>query len=639
MVMGLSVMMNGQQAPAPRGVPDDWSHHHLVFSNPGTFADALKNGTLAQWYQITNEPRYQIQQLKRDLLKRQLAAAPDFAARQALVNATNTAAATAAEAAAERPPKPPKVTVSKDWSMSLGSGGKLGAGQYPAKYSFSTTATPSCSDYVVFPTGIPGSGTQASIVAYNNLYATTCGTAATRPGIYWAYNTGGTASLSPVIVWNGDQVAFIQVSGTTASLVLLKMANSGGTVSNPSTAISSSVANNVYRSTAAPCYTTFSLGANDTYSAPYYDYAHDIMYVGDDSGKLHKFTGVFSGTPSAAGSLWPVSVSTNKLTSPVFDPGNSQDIFVADSGGFLYSYSTSGAPAANSSQLAQSPGIIDGPVVDSANELVYIFVGKDWNTSTTNNVGCKSGTSYCNGVFKFSISAFNSAGTSNTASQCVAASASSWSTGTNCGGEFTFGSAGGSSSSPKFYDGTFDNIYYSGTGTTGNIWACSPKTGTIPRLSYAPLASIPAAGATYNPSSSETAIDYLTGTLIPGTPATCSPVTEIYGTGGGTTDYIFLSVTNDGSQTGCSGSGSAGACLYNFVVSTDGRNIAVPTSATAGMAAAGGSSGIIIDNTSSTAGESQIYFSSLSNETCGGNQTTGSGTGGCAVQASQSALK
>jgi hypothetical protein len=59
--------------------------------------------------------------------------------------------------------------------------------------------------------------------------------------------------------------------------------------------------------------------------------------------------------------------------------------------------------------------------------------------------------------------------------------------------------------------------------------------------------------------------------------------------------------------------------------------------ATAALPSAGGTSGIIIDNTISTIlepGTSQIYFSTLGSQACG---TTG--TGGCAVQASQSALK
>jgi hypothetical protein len=57
------------------------------------------------------------------------------------------------------------------------------------------------------------------------------------------------------------------------------------------------------------------------------------------------------------------------------------------------------------------------------------------------------------------------------------------------------------------------------------------------------------------------------------------------------------------------------------------------------MTVTGGASGIIIDNNvlpGALAGASQIYFSSLANESCAGNGTTGNGTGGCAVQASQS---
>jgi hypothetical protein len=59
--------------------------------------------------------------------------------------------------------------------------------------------------------------------------------------------------------------------------------------------------------------------------------------------------------------------------------------------------------------------------------------------------------------------------------------------------------------------------------------------------------------------------------------------------------------------------------------------------ATSTLAAAGGTSGIIIDNTvgsGTLAGASQVYFSTLSNQACGM-----SGRGGCAVQASQSALQ
>jgi hypothetical protein len=60
--------------------------------------------------------------------------------------------------------------------------------------------------------------------------------------------------------------------------------------------------------------------------------------------------------------------------------------------------------------------------------------------------------------------------------------------------------------------------------------------------------------------------------------------------------------------------------------------------ATFSFAATGGTSGIIMDNVVSTgtlAGASQVYFSTLSNQTC----ITSLGTGGCATQVSQAALQ
>lgn len=55
----------------------------------------------------------------------------------------------------------------------------------------------------------------------------------------------------------------------------------------------------------------------------------------------------------------------------------------------------------------------------------------------------------------------------------------------------------------------------------------------------------------------------------------------------------------------------------------------------AALPSAGGASGVIIDNTVNTTGYSNVYFSTLSNQTC----STSGGTGGCAVQASQSGLQ
>src|SRR5208337_46706 len=59
------------------GFVDDWTHHHLVFSNPGARDDAVRNGTLDRWSRITNDPRYQLQSAKRTFGTRPVIVDPD----------------------------------------------------------------------------------------------------------------------------------------------------------------------------------------------------------------------------------------------------------------------------------------------------------------------------------------------------------------------------------------------------------------------------------------------------------------------------------------------------------------------------------------------------------------------------------
>jgi hypothetical protein len=580
------------------GVPDDWTHHHLIFSDPGSFADAVSHGSFERWYKVVSDPRFIIQQAKR-----------------------------AGWAIGTGGPWRRKRRLHNDWTMSLGSGGTVGPGQYPAKFPFDTT-TASCNDFVVYNTGLAGSSSQPTIIAYSNLYTSCSGNA---PSVYWQYNTaypqgsvtgdGSAIKTSVVLSLTGTQLAFVQNnSSNVASLVLLKGLSSSSLV-QMDTATNNVTPSN-YPTCTAPCMTrlTFSGSTDDTNSPPFYDYAADIVYVGDNSGKLHKFTGVFSGTPAEVTVTWPITVSSNVLTAPVYDSGTGH-IFVADSGGFLYSYTTAGAAVMKSSQLAAtgSKGIVDAPMVDSSAGFVYVFVGDDENTSTT--AYCDKATG-CNGVFQFA------AGDSTIGTGvCTPSSATAWS-GTNCGKESVFGVG---IASTVIYGGSFDQIYFAGTGTTGNLWTCASNgnSGTSePKLMQNPMSAfvppgdvIGIAGNVINPLTSAA--------------ATCSPVTEIFGTDGTTDDYIFLSVSANG--TVGDGGTCTGACLYNFLVSSNGTSTTVPTAATAGLAATGGSSGIIMDNISTASGASQIYFSSLSNGTCTGNGTTGSGTGGCAVQASQAA--
>jgi hypothetical protein len=431
----------------------------------------------------------------------------------------------------------------------------------------------------------------------------------------------------------------------------------------------------------------FHNGKQDTRSAPFYVYnGSDTIYAGDASGYLHEFTGVFLGTPAEVTTGgWPIEVNTSSyiLTSPVYD-SVSGNIFVADSGGYLYSYGASSATlVGKSSPLANGPGIVDAPLVDSTTGMVYAFVGEDYNTGT-NDWLCDNSNG-CDGVFQFSTT-FSGAGSSST---CVwthgsSGGAGSWPSGTQCGREAVFGSGGTSGTS--IYAGSFDQAYYDNPGLNGNLWVCATNPTPAARLNYVSFASGTNFAGTPLAFASGSAINPLTSSS-----SSCSPVTEFLdisatttlsaaitstgatsisvssgtklansdyiqvdsevmqiSSGGGTTsltvtrgvlgtsaathsqgatvndihDWIYLGVTGTGNQSACASAG----CVYNFNVISG-----VPSSATAGIAAASGSSGIIIDNASLSAGASQIYFSSLANESC---QST---TSGCAVQASQSA--
>ena len=454
-----------------------------------------------------------------------------------------------------------------------------------------------------------GGTNTARMIAFKNLYSGTCSGV---PTLSWQHETGGAAKTSVSLSSDGTQLAFVQSYNTspttaTAQLVLLKPGTSA-TLSYPSIVTAAS-----YRTCAAPCMTLLPLNYDDVRSSPFVDYTGDILYIGDSSGSLYKFTGVFKGTPAeVVTSPWPITVSANVLTSPVYDTSTA-NVFVADSGGFLYAYkAATGALIGKSSQLAAtgSTGIVDAPIVDSSANTAYVFVGQDGNTSSGDKCASTAG---CNGVYRFSTTAFTTTGTGT----CASSNGTSWTSGTNCGAESVFGAG---SATTIIYDGSFDNAYYSSSGSSGNLWTCGATGTPVPKLVYSPMSTfsspVAIASNAINPLASAT--------------ATCSPVTEILN---GTTDWMYLSVSASGNQSVCSGTTTAGACLYSFKVAT------IPTAASAGRHVSGGTSGIVIDNTG-TGGGSQVYFTYLSaatpSITCPAPSNATSG--GCAVQASQAAL-
>src|SRR5271154_3663549 len=54
-----------QNQPYLDGIVDDWTHHHVIFSNPGTEEEAIEKGKLGEWLNIVSDPRYRMQQTRR----------------------------------------------------------------------------------------------------------------------------------------------------------------------------------------------------------------------------------------------------------------------------------------------------------------------------------------------------------------------------------------------------------------------------------------------------------------------------------------------------------------------------------------------------------------------------------------------
>ena len=285
---------------------------------------------------------------------------------------------------------------------------------YPAKFTFDVNATANCAtDFIVYPVTVAGSGTQPNIVAFNNLYSGTTPTAGicnrtssgTDTGVaattFWSYNVtaaGGVVATSPALSLDGTKVAFVETgSGTTAHFHVLAWKSGDGVAANLQSVISPKTINSGF-ATLAPAAgtgtaTDLTLGSSsDTLSSPFVDYAHDVAYIGNDTGTLFRVIHVFCTTPDCTNGGSPAPIldgnwgtagglatgCTGELTGPVVD-GVTGNIFVGCSDGKLYGFTPAGAPIAGSPLIVgngtATGGIVDPPMIDAVNGFAYVVSG------------------------------------------------------------------------------------------------------------------------------------------------------------------------------------------------------------------------------------------------------------------------
>jgi hypothetical protein len=459
------------------------------------------------------------------------------------------------------------------------------------------------SGYAVGNTGTIAGGTGS--LATFQVTAVTAGAVTaftiTYPGTGYTITTGVAATATSG-TGTGLQISIGVVSvSTTAHFHVLAFKNDDGqnsgnlqSVLTPKTISAFSSANPAAGSGTA---TDLALGSSttgtDTLSSPFVDYVRDKAYVGNEGGVLFRIKDVFctsvnsdcSGSTKPAPSLdtaWgsggAVTVCSGKLTGAVLD-FVTLNVFVGCSDGKLYGFNSSGAALAHPSVTVGNGstvgGIVDSPIVDGVNGFVFAVSGS-------------------NGTNAVLVQAKTDLSSSTTV---------------------TVGDAGVF----NLHAPTFNNPYFTSPSTSGAyiyVAAYNAVGNEIELYGYCfnssnVLANCPGV----SPAGPKTLV--LNSTA--GSQLEYAPLTEFYNSTTAT-DWLFITVlANRNPNIG----------LFNIN--------SFPTSQTPvpGVQEGSGTSGMVVDDNSSSAQASSVYFGALSTTAACGS----GGTGGCAVKLTQAALQ
>lgn len=509
--------------PAPIGVVHDWTEHQIVYNR----ASLLKNPSL-----LEREPRIANHEIARW----------NNAHPWVFGNASSTTGV-------RRKPH-------RDWNVDLGAtGARLAANMYPSKYSLDPGSQPDCmNDYVVLGLNRGGiTSGQANLVAFNNLYSGSgsplCALA--NPTVLFAYNVStntGRISTSPVVSLDGKKIAFVETKGGAGASSIFHVltwtaGDGGGVVSNAADPGVNMVS------------LTYSATLN-TRSSPWVDYNTDTAYVGANDGMLYKITGVFKGTPTLAGSPWPITLSAGtSLSAPVLDK-NLGLVLVGNQQGTFFSVDTTTGAVKSlvvGVSAGTNPGILAPAIVDVSNGTSFVVSSNDGTSGVLVQVN------------------------SSTMTQMAKA---------------PLGLASHSTIPVSLFQPAFSDAYFNDP-STGVARLCGTGAADITPWQYS--FGFTLTGGVYVMNTTPAFSAQLTSSIT----AHCSGWTEFFNPNAGVngTDYFFFGMTSE-----CTGLATSGC-----VVMRTGNDLFTPLS----VNVAGGPSGIVVDNDSAAEQASSIYFMGL----------------------------
>ncbi len=202
----------------------DWSSRHLIFSAPSTAAKLAE---------VSQDPRFQQQWLRRNMHSLPPTDGEDSAgaseARGAGFSGRDGEWGGVGVGGGGS-----KASLKRDWATSLGPTASVGADEYPAKFSFSSTTASCANDFVVFGTGtagaaaggsasatgtftgVPTNGQTATLTYGSGAVDTVTATAAAKASTTGTF-TGAPTSGQTVVVHGASNVTFTAEDNTAAT--------------------------------------------------------------------------------------------------------------------------------------------------------------------------------------------------------------------------------------------------------------------------------------------------------------------------------------------------------------------------------------------------------------------------------------